>query len=183
MPAYVDRSLGDGVFYAPGDYIGFWPRIVILLVDGLALTIGLIMVGMVSQLIFPPLYSLLAIVFIWVFEVPLKRSRFRTPGYWLMGCKIVNLRGERPSLFLLTMRAIMPFYISWDLVWSGIDEDRQSLRDRYSKTCLVRVKAEPIGSGPVQFSRYFAGGLALFYPYVVRPSRNCCGISAGQLSI
>ena len=168
-----DRSLGDGVFYSPNDYIGFWPRVGILIVDGFVLTIGLVMLGIVSMLIFPPLFPLLALGFLWWYEVPLKRSRIRTAGYWLLGCKIVNLQGDRPSLFMLTIRALLPFHIVWDLIWSGIDDDRQSLRDRYSQTCLVKVNAQPIGSGPVQLSRYFAGGCALFYPYVVRA--RCTG--------
>ena len=178
-PHAPDRSLGDGVFYAPSDYIGFWPRVAILLVDGFALLIGLLLVGIVSLLIFPPSFMLLAVGFVWLFEVPLKRSRIRTPGYWLLGCKIVNLQGERPSLTLLTIRTLLPIHPVWDLVWSGIDDDHQSLRDRYSKTCLVRVNAQPIGSGPVQFSRYFAGGLALFYPYVVR--RRAAAVTAGSV--
>lgn len=160
--------MGDGVYYAAGDYIGLWSRVLILIVDGCFLMFGLVVLGIVSFLTLPSIFTLLALGFVWWYEVPLKRSRIRTPGYWLTGCKIVNLQGERPSLLMLTIRALMPFHILLDLLLSGIDDDRQSLRDRYSKTCLVQVNAEPIGSGPVQLSRYFAGGLALFYPYVVR---------------
>lgn len=177
MPANPpDRSLGDGVYYAASDYIGFWPRVVILMVDSLVLFLGLFVFALAAQLLVPPLmpyFTVVALLWVWVYEVPLKRSKFRTVGYWLMGCKIVNLRGERPSLFMLTVRAMMwafgPFSFFFDLIWSGIDDDSQTLRDRFTSCCLVKVNAEPIGQGHIQLSRFFAGGFALMYPRVVHP--------------
>lgn len=176
----IDRSLGDGVYYAPSDYIGLWPRIVILIVDSIVLLVGVIALAALAQFIGAPgIISLLIIAFVWWYEVPLKRSKYRTVGYWLMGCKIVNLKGERPSLFMLTIRATMwalgPFNFLFDILWSGIDDDRQTLRDRFSSCCLVKLNAEPIGTGSVQLARFFAGGMALFYPRVVhrREAVNC----------
>jgi uncharacterized RDD family membrane protein YckC len=168
--------MGDGVYYAASDYVGLWPRIVILIVDTLVLAVGLVLLAMLVNLIVPAdavqgIFMLLAVAFVWWYEVPLKRSRFRTLGYWLTGCKIVNLRGEPPSYFMLTFRALMwalgPFSFLFDLLWCGIDDDRQTLRDRFSSCCLVKVNAEPIGQGQVQFTRFFAGGFALMYPRVV----------------
>lgn len=173
MPAQpIDRSLGDGVYYAASDYVGLWPRIVILVVDTIVLLVGWALFAFLSQLIgYPGIFTLLTIAFVWWYEVPLKRSRFRTLGYWLMGCKIVNLRGEPPSYFMLTFRALMwasgPFNFLFDLFWCGIDDDRQTLRDRFSSTCVVKVNAEPVGSGSVQLTRFFAAGMALMYPRVV----------------
>lgn len=168
----IDRSLGDGVYYAASDYIGRWRRIVIAIVDSLALLFAWMVIVTTGQLLgVPGIFVLVALTFVWWYEVPLKRSRFRTLGYWLTGCKIVNLRGERPSLAMLTFRALMtwalgPHWLS-SLLWCGIDDDRQSLFDCYSKTCLVKVNAEPIGNGSVQLTRYFAWGMTLFYPRVV----------------
>ena len=169
---YIDRSLGDGVYFAASDYIGLWRRIVILFVDTFVLLVGWTTVAILGQLVgLPGIFLLLSIAFVWWYEVPLKRSKFRTLGYWLTGCKIVNLRGERPSLAMLTFRALLwvlgPFNWTVNLLWCGIDDDRQTLADCYSKTCLVKVRAEPIGSGSVQLVHYFAGGMALFYPRVV----------------
>jgi uncharacterized RDD family membrane protein YckC len=121
---------------------------------------------------FPIVFLLSATAFAWWYEVLLKRSRFRTLAYWLMGCKIVNLQGERPGLIALTLRALLvfgPIHYLFDLLWSGIDEDRQSLRDRYCMTCLVKVNAEPMGAGNVQLVHYFAGGFALMYAHVAHP--------------
>lgn len=171
----IDRSLGDGVFYAASDYIGFWPRLLILIVDSIVLLIGIAILGTVIASLIPalppPILSIVLVLFIWWYEVPLKRSNYRTVAYRLMGCKIVNLRGERSSLFLLTLRTMMwgmgPFNLLFDLLWCGLDDDRQTLRDRFSSCCLVKVNAEPIGSGHVQLTRFFAGGFALMYPRVV----------------
>jgi uncharacterized RDD family membrane protein YckC len=175
-PAMPDRSMGDGVYYAKGDYVGFWPRVAILIVDSLVLFVGLVLMSIAQQILvprFPAVFLMAAAVFVWGYEVPLKRSRFRTLGYLLTGAKIVNLQGQPPSLFLLTFRAAMwmlgPFNFLFDLMWSGIDDDRQSLRDRFASTCVVRVNAQPIGSGHVQLTRFFAGGFALMYPIVVHP--------------
>jgi uncharacterized RDD family membrane protein YckC len=171
-----DRSLGTGVYYAPGDYVGFWRRVVILIVDSLALGFGLTLLYLGWSLAiprYPTFFLLSAIAFAWWYEVLLKRSRFRTLAYWLMDCKIVNLQGERPGLFALTLRSLLvfgPIHYLLDLLWSGIDEDRQTLRDRYCKTCLVKVNAEPIGTGDVQLTQYFAAGFSLAYPHVLHPA-------------
>jgi uncharacterized RDD family membrane protein YckC len=170
---YIDRSLGDGVYYAASDYVGLGLRIVIAIVDSLILLFAWALLAIAGQLVgLPGFFVLLGIVFFWWYEVPLKRSRFRTLGYWLTGSKIVNLRGERPSLFLLTVRALLtwgfgPYYWFFNLFWCGIDDDRQTLADGYAKTCLVKLRAEPIGNGSVQLAWYFAGGMALSYPRVV----------------
>lgn len=169
---YIDRSLGDGVYYAASDYVGIWPRLVILVVDSFVLLVGVVLLVSLALLLrLPSSIPMLCLAFIWWYEVPLKRSKYRTLGYWLMGVKIVNLKGERPSLFMLTIRATMwalgPFNFLFDILWCGIDDDRQTLRDRFSSCCLVKLNAEPIGSGSVQLARFFAGGFALFYPRVV----------------
>jgi uncharacterized RDD family membrane protein YckC len=176
-PKPIDRSLGDGVYYAASDYVGRWRRLVIAIVDSLVLLFVWVLIGIAGQLVgLPGVIVPLGIAFVWWYEVPLKRSRYRTLGYWLTGCKIVNLRGEPPSLAMLTFRALLTwsFGYQWlyNLLWCGIDDDRQSLFDCYSKTCLVNVRAEPIGSGSVQLTRYFAWGLVLFYPRVVHRREN-----------
>jgi uncharacterized RDD family membrane protein YckC len=80
----------------------------------------------------------------WIYEVVLKRSAMRTIGYRLTGCRIVNLQGQPPSLFALTFRAFLwmfgPFNLLFDLFWCGIDDDRQTLRDRFAETCLTKTQ-------------------------------------------
>jgi uncharacterized RDD family membrane protein YckC len=103
----------------------------------------------------PPIAFVAAVFAVfWAYEVVLKRSTVRTVGYRLTGCRIVNLQGERPSLFALTFRSLLwlfgPFNLLFDLLWCGIDDDRQTLRDRFAETCLINEGAMPIGTGEGQ---------------------------------
>ena len=171
-----DRSLGDGVYFAASNYVGLGPRIVILIVDTVALGVilsvftfaWLVLVGT-----FDGAFQSLAILTMWPYSVPLKRSRFRTLGYRIAGARLVTLSGQRPSLFMMTVRSLLwlitPFNIVLDLIWCGIDEDRQTLRDRYTSMCVVHNDAVPVGTGEIHLTYFTAFGYAYFYPHVVRP--------------
>ena len=172
-----DRSLGDGVYFAADDYIGLGPRIIILFVD--AVVLGL-MVWILKSFWFHLVghYEMFAgvVVFaVWLYLVPLKRSVFRTIGYQLTGVKLVNLKGQRPSLWLLTLRSLLwifcfnPANFILEYFWCSIDYDRQSIRDRITNTCLVKNDATPIGTGEVHFAYYFSFGYMLAYSHVVHP--------------
>ncbi len=171
-----DRSLGDGVYYDPGDYIGLGPRILILIVDAFVLIvivwlIAFAWVNIVGE--YNRIFGAITTLAIWLYSVPLKRSTLRTIGYRMTGAKLVTLSGERPSLFMLTFRSLLwllgPFNLLFDLIWCGIDEDRQTMRDRYTKMCLVRSCANPIGTGEVHLAYFNAFGYTLMYPHVVHP--------------
>ncbi len=171
-----DRSLGDGVYFAANDYIGLWPRIVIRLVD----TIVLLLISWILAFIwlifvgeYNAVFGLIVAFSFWLYVVPLKRSRIRTIGYRLVRAKHVTLQGQRPSLMMLTFRSLLwlfwPCNFVFDLVWCGIDDDRQTLRDRFANMCLVRNNAEPIGTGEVHLAYFFAWGYRLKFPRVVHP--------------
>ena len=109
----------------------------------------------------------------WLYLAVLKPSPVRTVGFRLANLKIVNLRGQRPSVLRMTFRLMLwmfgPFNLLFDLMWMGPDADHQSLRDCFSGTCVVRNDALPLGEGPVHLVRYTAMGMAMAYPRVVRP--------------
>lgn len=171
-----DTSLKTGVYFASDDYVGFMRRVVILLVD-LAVLIGVygvfgtLFVGMSDD---PSgTFFLIYLLFAWAYLTVLKASSVRTLGYWVAGSKILNLRGERPSVFRMTCRLLLwgfgPFNLFFDLWWSVIDDDHQTLRDRFTGTCVVNNRAEPIGTGEIHFAYYNAFGFALMYPCVMHP--------------
>src|SRR5688572_27505650 len=170
-----DTSLGQGVFYAPGDYVGIGRRFIILLVDSFVLAVLITCVAIVCLLIGAPpvLFMIASIGVFWIYEVILKRSPMRTIGYRLTGCRIVNLQGERPSLFALTFRSVLwmfgPFNLLFDLLWCGIDDDRQTLRDRFAETCLINEGATPIGTGEIHLTYFDIGTLNLYYARVTHP--------------
>jgi uncharacterized RDD family membrane protein YckC len=171
-----DRSLGDGVYFAADDYVGLGPRVVILFVDTVVL-IAIVWLLSFVWLSFKDDYTAvfvgLTTLTIWFYVVPLKRSSIRTVGYQLVGAKLVTLQGGRPSLFMLTFRSLLwvlgPFNLLFDLIWCGIDDDRQTMRDRYSYMCLVKNSAQPIGTGEIHVAYCYAMGYNFAYPRVVHP--------------
>lgn len=149
---------------------------IIFIVDGVVLGIALLCFVVLWIIIGgrPPVVFTVAVFGItWLYAVLLKRSPLRTVGYWLTGCQLVNLQGQRPSLFALTLRSLLwmlgPFNLLLDLIWCGIDDDRQTLRDRFAGTCLVNVGAIPIGTGEIHLTYFDIGSFNLMYPRVVHP--------------
>jgi uncharacterized RDD family membrane protein YckC len=177
MPrATRDRSLGDGVYFAPSEYVGLGPRLVVFLVDSIVIAILLWLLAFVwvnTQGDYTITFALIAAGAVWLYVAPVKRSSFRTLGYHLMGCRLVTLQGEPPSLVMLTFRSLLwmigPFNSVFDFIWCGVDEDRQTLRDRYSSMCLIKHHAKPIGAGEVHLAYYDAFGYNLVYARVVHP--------------
>jgi uncharacterized RDD family membrane protein YckC len=171
-----DTSLGTGVFYARDDYVGMRRRVVIFLIDSFVLAVLGFWLALAWAILirgFPNIFTIAAIAMFWSCEVPLKRSSWRTLGYRLTGCRVVDLQGQRPSLFALTFRSLMwlfgPFNLLFDLLWCGIDEDRQTLRDRFAGTCVIKERATPIGTGEIHLVYFDIGMLNLAYPRVTRP--------------
>ncbi len=103
----------------------------------------------------------------------LKASELRTPGYWLTGLRIVDLKGRRPSLARMTFRLVFwilgPIHPLYDLLYVSNDGQRQTLRDRLVGTYVVRRSAEPAGRGRKSLERLGFMGMMLLLP-VVRPA-------------
>ncbi len=174
-----DTSLGTGVYFAANEYVGIMRRVVILVVD-LAVLVG-VYIGFATLFIaitgdLNGTFILIYVGFAWAYLTILKASRIRTVGYWLTGSRILNLRGKRPSIFRMTFRVLLwafgPFNLLFDLLWSGIDDDCQTLRDRFAGTCVVNNHAEPIGTAEIHLTHYNAFGFALMYPRVMRPKNT-----------
>ncbi len=176
-----DHSLGDGVYYADGDYMGIGRRIVIICVDLTVIVLGGIALACVLATVFTGVSERAAMraeLYGWLFYLALvaaymtviKASRIRTVGYRVAGTKIVDLRGRRPSIFRMLFRLSLwvlgPFSFVFDLIWAGIDTDRQTIRDRFAGTCVIRNGAEPVGRGEIHMAYFTAGGFSLFYPHV-----------------
>ncbi|NEQ52646.1 MAG: RDD family protein [Leptolyngbya sp. SIO3F4] len=171
-----DTSLGMGVYFSPDDYVGITRRIVIL---GIDLAVLITVYVLFAVLLIPIAgersgsVGLLYIGFVWAYLTVLKSSRLRTVGYRLMGARIINLRGRRPSMLRMTFRLLLwmfgPFNLLFDLLWSSFDDDHQTLRDRFAGTCVVNSQADPVGTAEIQLKYYYAFGFALMYSRVMRP--------------
>ena len=161
-------AVGDdeiGVVYAVEDYAGVWRRIAVDFVDGvIAVSISLAVTWLCLWLLPPGSRARHTGVFaVWVgiwflYFTVMKRSALRTPGYRLGDVRIVNLKGERPGLFALSVRLLFavagPFHIVVDLLWIGNDSRRQALRDKFAGTYVVRLNAAPVGRGPIRYEYY-----------------------------
>lgn len=180
-----DTSLGRGVYFAPGDYVGITRRMIILVIDFSLLLLAYILVAILYIAITghdpASRFHWSYLGFAWAYLTILKASPLRTVGYRLTGARILNLRGERPSVFRMTFRLLLwlfgPFNLIFDLFWAGTDDDRQTLRDRFSGTCVVNNSAEPLGTGEIHFTYYDALGMNMMYPRVVRPSTATPGVT------
>lgn len=100
----------------------------------------------------------------------MKRSKIRTIGYILTGVKIVNLKGEKPSIFKMILRAsllvIGPFELIIDIIWLTSEVTKQTLRDKYVGTYVVNLNAIPIGKGRLQNVTLGVMGWNLMYKEV-----------------
>ncbi|MFK7778755.1 MAG: RDD family protein [Gimesia sp.] len=170
-----DTSLGEGVYYASEDYIGLSRRALILVVDFVvlyAIYYGSAYLCIVMTNDLTHTYFLYYYLFVWFYLTILKASKLRTVGYWLANARIVNLRGKRPSVFRMTYRTMFwvlgPFNYFFDLMWSATDDDRQTMRDRFAGTCVVKNNAEPMGTAEIHMTYYSAVGYNLMYPRVMR---------------
>ena len=179
----MDDSLGLGVVYRGEDHVGLVRRLLVFWIDLLLLTF----VGSLTWLVFAILSAILRpegnpslgvglllwLTVWWIYLVPLKRSRFGTLGYWLLGIKIVSLTGDRPALWRLTMRPLLCLYsptnLMLDFLWIGADPARQCLRDCYAGTLVVRKHAQPIARTPLHLTRYAALGCFYVYPRATSP--------------
>jgi uncharacterized RDD family membrane protein YckC len=176
-----DHSLGEGVYYAADDYIGIGRRIVLICVDLTVIILGGVVLawtlatvdaeGSERSMMRAALYSwLLYVALVAAYMTVIKASKIRTIGYRVAGTKIVDLRGRRPSIFRMLFRLSLwvlgPFSFVFDLIWAGIDEDRQTLRDRFAGTCVIRNCAESVGRGEIHMAYFTGGGFALVYPHV-----------------
>lgn len=154
----------DGVYFLHEDYASFWLRVLIDVIDALAIGAAWSAVAIVLFTIFPfnrmTLKLTLAIfaVVAFCYFVILKRSKIGTVGYRIGGVRIVGLDGQKASLSALIFRMLLvplgPLHWLLDLAWLSADKHRQALRDKLAHTYVVKAKAAPVGTGKI-ISRYY----------------------------
>ncbi len=163
-PRPVPDSALEGVVFSAEHLAGFWRRLVASSVDcgvlfALYVTlfnVWLSLVGLpwINALTFLLAATLIAAIYIG----PLKRSWLRTVGYRVAGVRIVNLRGERPALTMMLLRAAL--YIAGtgfaliDMIWILGQHPRRKLSDLVAGTYVVRISAQPMGRGEVVLAYY-----------------------------
>ncbi len=185
----------SGVYYTKGDYASLFKRIISAGTDLLVLIILAVLISFPWSMTFsPPDYDILseygwiALAFYgpgyfwfctliaYLYLAVLKRSSLRTFGYRAAKLKIVNMKGECPSLLQMTWRFLLlifgPFHIFVDLFWLGGDDDRQALRDKMAKRYVVGVDASPAGSGQYLYANYNFFGFTFLFREVKRIEKS-----------
>jgi uncharacterized RDD family membrane protein YckC len=176
-----NRETPPAVYFDRRDYAGPVRRAVIVCIDGFAVIVlclvVLVGIGTVWFMRYPrsdlpPQAWWVALTSAYVYLTLLKRSRIRSLGYILTGVRILDIEGRRPSLLQMTVRILPVLPVPWsflfDLGWMVDEPQRQTLRDKWAGTFVVRRKAQPIGTGPVQYKRIGLGGIFLIFPEVSR---------------
>ena len=164
----------DGVYYSPDDYAGLGRRLLILLIDGAVLFLAIAaMVGTYAS-VAPALgypfqvYAGAVVLVIFGYLAILGRSRWGTVGYALTSVRVVNLRGEQPSVPCMLFRTLFavlgPLDAVFNVIWLGGDPHRQSVHDKLAATYVVRRGVEPAGHGRQGYVTYTLFG----YTFMVR---------------
>ena len=166
------------VFYRHEDYAGFFRRALAIGIDLvvlLAIWIGyhafLDVTGLLHNASFVPWYTVPIGLIGLLYLTVLKRSELSTPGFRLTGVRIVDLRGEPPSIARMTVRAFWwvlgPVNPVIDLLFLTSEKHRQTVRDLIVGTYVILRSAEPIGTGKRTSGRLsFMGNMMLIYPTV-----------------
>ena len=166
---------GEGIYFAPADCAGLSRRFLIAAIDyGIIVAVGRALQSLVGSNRSSPAWATGAWIALAFAYFVFLESRSGTVGYLLTGVRILTLKGERPTLLRMAFRyllwALGPIDPLVDLLWAGGDDQRQTLRDKFSGTLVVKRKAGPVGRGKVRFNRYtMLGWLSLGFYEVDRP--------------
>jgi hypothetical protein len=89
--------------------------------------------------------------------------------------RIVGIQGGKPSLLQMTVRLIpllpVPWSLLFDLGWIVDEPHRQTLRDKWAGTFVIRQKAVPIGTAPIRYKRIGFAGIFLIFPEIGQVER------------
>lgn len=163
----------ESVLFADSGYIGLFRRLIIVAVDGAVIMSAWWFLGWLWYNVIDPIgepYRQLVgswLAFGYVYLAILKPSRLRTAGLWLTGARIVNHEGKRPSIVRMTFRVLLlalgPLHPILDVFWLGGDRHRQTLRDKFAGTYVVKVRALPIGPGRRKAAYYSVFGATFIF--------------------
>ena len=169
----ADQTIPTGVYYRLSDYVSVSRRLLIDFIDvptALALSALVIMAArtVLGESGEAPGITLLLGVGVWFgYFVLLKRSRFRTLGYVVMGARIVDLKGGQPSILSLLGRLLFafigPLNALVDLFWLTGDANRQAIRDKFAGTYVIRLGATPAGTGQIRTRTYMFWGMTFLF--------------------
>lgn len=167
-----------GPVYASTDYAGFFRRTAALLFDVLLLILLLFVLLFAAALHTgeeelpskTAVFCTAATLVCWVvYMLGMRMLERGTLGYRLMRIRYQSVVDGRPPLLARAYRSTLAFVFMFaflalflDHLWILFDERKQAWHDKMSGFYVIRKKARPIGSTPVQQRVINFMGLTLF---------------------
>lgn len=162
-----------GALFEESDYAGMWRRLLAIAIDFFVLWgVWFAIAWTWYRVIRPgeePLgqATLCWLAFVYGYLVVFKASPVRTLGYRVAGVRIVDYRGQRPGIPRMTFRCglwlLGPLNPLIDWLWLGSDRHKQTLRDKFAGTYVVRASAEPACMSPRRTAYYSLFALTLMF--------------------
>jgi uncharacterized RDD family membrane protein YckC len=166
-----------GVFYRREDYAGVGRRLLIDVLDSAfaavvatCISVLILLINIENRELTDLMISLVWICVWFGYFVVVKRSNLRTLGYRMLGVRVVNLKGERPSIIALAVRLLFvfggPFNFLIDLIWITDNQNRQAMRDHFAGTYVIKRDAEPSGVGRIVWTPHHILGFNFIFKEV-----------------
>jgi uncharacterized RDD family membrane protein YckC len=174
------------VHFAAGDYAGFWRRLVVEIIDVVAVVALLVALAGVAGIVAddpdaaPSDDTVVVILVSWAvlvyaYFVFLKRSHFGTLGYRLCRVRLVDAWSRPPGFGPLNLRLLFavigPINIVLDMLWIPSDPWKQSLRDKFARTYVVRAGAQAAGPARLVYRQYYVMGMSFVFQELARADR------------
>lgn len=151
------KNSNMGVIYSRDDHIGLWKRILIIIIDCLALLIfGVIILLLFEMFKLSDNYLIITgFVVVFLYLTILKASGTGTLAYIILKVKVVGLDGSRPSFLKMILRfallVIGPLELILDMIWLTGESTKQTLRDKIAGTYVLKSDAVPIENGVIKY--------------------------------
>ncbi len=146
----------DHVIFDRQDYCGFWRRFAANFLDGAIL-------GMAYNLVHAVLLTIasltgtvylgfsdwmLSTIIFWTYMIWFKSYRSATPGYRVLGIRIISINGTQVSIKQIIVRTICSFFSAIPLglgyIWIAIDANRQAWHDKIAGTYVIKAEAKSV---------------------------------------
>jgi uncharacterized RDD family membrane protein YckC len=152
--------------YDRDDYASFWRRAAADFLDGLILGIPVALISTINETV----GGLLGLAAFAVYHIGLKSDRGTTPGYRLVGIKLVSMDGAAVTLRQVAIRQISAllsaFPCSLGFLWIAFDANRQAWHDKIAGTYVVRKDAAPVGRANVSRSRWLRTAAVVAFLFI-----------------
>ena len=163
----LNNNSNKGAIYPDNAYVGFWVRILVILIDSISLLIIGLAIYIIWNIVQLPdkYFFILMIILTFFYLTVFKSSNTGTFAYIFLKLKVVDLSGNQPSLFKMITRfallVIGPLEFILDMIWLTSEPTKQTLRDKIAGTYVIKQDSLPIEYGVIKYKHLDVMGYAL----------------------